>query len=104
MRIQQTQNTQRIYDDIRLARVVTTSNEQELLTSDLFNAESEEVHLFEVIASDFCHVVFTFITGKESHPKPLYPDRVITFENLRPIKSIKFVGNEEITLEFAIAL
>ena len=103
MRIQQVQNTQRVYDDIRLTKVITSSTEQELLTSDLL-AEGEEVHLFEIITSVTCQVIFTFTNGKESFPKLIESERVVSFENLRPIRSIKFVGNPQTTLEIAIAV
>ena len=103
MRIQSTQNTQRIYDDIRLIKVDTTSETQELLTPDVL-ADDEEVHLFEVITSKSCQIVFTFKSGRVSHPKTIEPGRVVTFENLRPIKSATFNGLADTTLEIAIAI
>lgn len=103
MRIQTIQSTQRVYDDIRLAKVVTTSSEQELLTLDLLE-EEEEAHLFEVITSIPCQIIFTFKGGRVSHPKTIEPGRVVTFENLRPIKKAQFVGNVGTTLEIAIAI
>ena len=103
MRIQQVQNTQRVYDDIRITTIVTSSEEQELLTSDLLS-ENEEVHLFEVITSEPCQIIFTFQNGKESHPKKIENERVVTFENLRPIKAAKFIGAAGTKLEIAIAV
>lgn len=103
MRIQMTQNTQRVYDDIRVTKVVTLESGQELLTADLLD-EDEEVHLFEVITSESCQIVFTFKNGKTSRPKMIEPNRVVTFENLRPIKSAHFVGNAGTILEIAIAI
>lgn len=103
MRIQQVQNTQRVYDDIRITTIVTSSEEQELLTLDLLS-ENEEVHLFEVITSEPCQIIFTFHNGKESHPKQIENERVVTFENLRPIKAAKFVGKTGTKLEIAIAV
>lgn len=103
MRIQKIQNTQRVYDDIRLAKIVTSQPEQELLTLDLLNV-NEEVHVFEMITSVACQIVFTFSNGKESYPKLIEPGRVVTFENLRPIKSARFIGNPETMLEIAIAI
>lgn len=104
MRIQSIQNTQRVYDDIRVTKIVTTESEQELLTDDLFDAESESVYLFELITSQTCSVVFTFANGNVSRPKVIEPERVVTFENLRPIKSIVFKGEAETELEVAIAV
>lgn len=103
MRIHQIQNTQRVYDDIRVSKIVTSLSEQELLTDDLLSA-NEEVHLFEVIASHPCQVVFTFSNGKESHPKQIATHRVVTFENLRPIKSVRFIGEAGTTLDIAFAV
>lgn len=104
MRYQNSQNTQRVYDDIRVRKVVTSQIEQELLTSDLINKEKEYVYLFEVITSKPCEVVFTFSNGKVSFPKSIEPDRVVTFENLRPITSIVFKGEMNTELEIAIAI
>ena len=104
MRYQNAQNTQRVYDDIRVKKIITTQVEQELLTNDLFDKEDEDVFLFEVITSKTCDVVFTFSNGKVSFPKTIEPDRVVTFENLRPIKSIVFKGEVETELEIAIAI
>ena len=103
MRIQQINNSQRVYDDIRVTKVNTTSDVQELLTPDVL-AEDEEVHLFELITSSTCQIVFTFKSGSVSHPKPIEPGRVVTFENLRPIKSATFIGSAGTTLEIAIAI
>lgn len=104
MRIQSIQNTQRVYDDIRVKKLVMTQNEQEILTDDLFDADTESVYLFEVITSQTCQVVFTFVNGKVSRPKTIETERVVTFENLRPIKSITFLGEELTELEVAIAV
>ena len=104
MRYQNAQNTQRVYDDIRVKKVVVTGQEQELLTDDIFNWEDEYVYLFEVITSKTCEVVFTFSNGKTSFPKIIEPDRVVTFENLRPISSIVFKGEVATELEIAIAV
>ena len=104
MRIGSVQNTQRVYDDIRVKKITMTQPEQELLTDDFFDGEEEAVYLFEVITSRTCQVVFTFNNGKTSHPKTIEPERVVTFENLRPIKSIVFRGEESTELEIAIAV
>ena len=104
MRIGSVQNTQRVYDDIRVKKITMIQSEQELLTDDFFDGEEEAVYLFEVITSRTCQVVFTFNNGKTSHPKTIEPERVVTFENLRPIKSIVFRGEELTELEIAIAV
>ncbi len=104
MRYQQAQNTQRIYDDIRVKKTVTTDSSQELLSPDLFNADEEDVFLFEIITSATCEIAFTFSNGKTSHKKTIEPERVVTFENLRPIVSIIFYGEVGTQLEFAIAV
>lgn len=103
MRYQNSQTTQRVYDDIRVKKVIATQPEQELLTSDLIT-EKEYAYLFEVITSKTCEVVFTFSNGKVSFPKTIEPDRVVTFENLRPITSITFKGEIGTELEIAIAV
>lgn len=103
MRIQQVQNTQRVYDDIRVTKVETLESGQELLTADLLD-ENEEVYLFEIITSNPCQIIFTFQTGKVSHPKLIEPNRVVTFDNLRPIKSAQFIGDVGTILEIAIAI
>lgn len=103
MRIQQVQNTQRIYDDIRVTKIITSSQEEELLTTDLIS-EDEEVYIFEIITSHPCQLVFTYKNGRVSHPKQIEIDRVVTFENLRPIKAAKFVGKTGTKLEIGIAV
>ena len=103
MRIQQVQNTQRVYDDIRVCKLTTVETEQELLTDELID-EGEEVHLFELITSQSCQIILTFSNGKVSRPKTIEPNRVITFENLRPIVSVKFIGTVGTSLDVAVAI
>lgn len=103
MRIGSVQNTQRVYDDIRVCKLTTDDTEQELLIPDLVD-EGEEVHLFEMITSQSCQIVFTFSNGKISRPKMIEPNRVVTFENLRPIVSVKFIGTVGTSLDVAVAV
>ena len=103
MRIHQVQNTQRIYDDIRIAKIETALEEQELLTEELLGI-NEEVHLFEIIASAPCQLVFTFANGKTSRVKTIQPNRVVTFENLRPIKSARLMSQTGTMVDVAIAV
>ena len=102
MRIQQVQNTQRVYDDIRVCKIETIESEQELLT-ELID-KGEKVHLFEMITSQSCQIVFTFSNGKVSRPKSIEPNRVITFENLRPIVSVRFNGAVGTSLDIAVCV
>ena len=104
MRYQSLSKTNRVFADIRTKNVTLVGGKQEILTPDFFDQELETVHLVEFITSTTCVVVFTFHRGNVSHPKTLNPNRVISFQDLPPIKSIVIEGEAGTVLEVAIAV
>lgn len=104
MRYQNVSKNNRVFADIRTKNITLVGGEQEILTPDFFDQESETVHLVEFITSQTCCVTFTFHRGEVSHPKILNPGRVISFQDLLPIKSIVVEGEAGTVLEVAIAI
>lgn len=104
MRYQSVSSSNRVFTDIRTKNVTLTGGAQEILTEDFLNPKSELVHLVEFITSAQCCVTFTFNRGEVSSPKVLNPGRVISFQDLSPIRSIIAEGVEGTVLEVAIAI
>ena len=105
MRYQSLSKTNRVFSDIRIKNVILTGDPQEILTDDFFDSSIETVHLVEFITSETCQVTFRFENGTVSYPKVLNPGRVISFQDLQPIKSIVITkGVSGATLEVGIAV
>lgn len=104
MRYQNVSKSNRVFADIRLKTLVLTGEKEEILTEDWFDVENETVHVAEFITEQPSVVTFTYHRGEVSYPKALNPGRVVTFQDLPPIKSIVVQGVAGTTLEVAIAL